>query len=280
MLSYRHGFHAGNHADVLKHVVLLGLLQHLRKKDKPFVCIDTHSGPGFYRLDSGQARQTAEADGGIMPLWQRWRDQQTLAPLLQDYMAMVASFNPEDAGARPVCYPGSPAIMQSQLRESDRMHLMELHSTEIAVLKDNFRRDSRVHVHHRDGFEGAVGIVPPEPRRGLMLIDPAYEDKADYRRAADTVLAVHRRWQVGMIALWYPLLGKARDQGEWLSHKLIHALPCLNVQLEISPQTEEFGMHGSGMLIVNPPWQFDTLLQPVLTQLHAMLSETTQSEND
>ncbi|MDH7942480.1 23S rRNA (adenine(2030)-N(6))-methyltransferase RlmJ [Pseudohongiella sp. SYSU M77423] len=273
MLSYRHAFHAGNHADVLKHLVLLALLQQMHKKDKPFCCIDTHSGAGWYRLDGDQARKTGEASTGILPLWEAWRQHGCDNPLLRDYLELVAASNPVDTGDSPVYYPGSPAIIQSQLRDNDRAQLMELHTTEIDILRENMGRDARVSIHHRDGFEGAVGLVPPEPKRGLLLIDPAYEDKRDYQQAVKSLLSVNRRWQTGVLVLWYPMLGKTRDRSEWLKSQLCQQLETQVVEWVVGEQAEEFGMHGSGMLVVNPPWQFDTVMADALQALRDMLSK-------
>lgn len=273
MLSYRHGYHAGNHADVIKHLVLLALLQQLRQKEKPFVVIDTHAGNGLYPLDSPQARKTREAESGALPLWQHHQKYKAFkTPLLNDYLALIKGFNPDASAAKPSIYPGSPAIAQTQLREQDRLTVMELHTSEIDELKSNFHFDKRVTVHHRDGFEGAVALSPPTPRRGLVLIDPAYEDKADYQRVAKTVKEVHRRWATGMIAVWYPMLGRARDHSPALIQNL-KSLPNVRVmELVMGPQTEEFGMHGSGMILINTPWQFGNMIDAAMQEAASILS--------
>lgn len=272
MLSYRHGFHAGNHADVLKHLVLLALLQQMRVKDKPFVVMDSHAGNGLYRLDSAQARKTREAESGVLPLWSLYRQQQVANPLLREYLGLVANSAPENAGAELLLYPGSPMLALSQLREQDRLVLMELHNTEITELRQNFHFDKRVAIHHRDGFEGAVALSPPEPRRGVLLIDPAYEDKSDYNRVIKTVREVHRRWATGVIAVWFPMLGRQRDHSQSLVSSL-GALPGVRVMtLATARQTEEFGMHGSGMLLVNTPWQLGAHVDPALQEVQACLA--------
>jgi 23S rRNA (adenine2030-N6)-methyltransferase len=272
MLSYRHAYHAGNHADVLKHIVLLALLEHLRQKEKPFIAIDTHSGNGYYRLDSHEAKKTHEAASGIIPLWQARQRGDIRNELLGRYLDIVAGFNPAEPAPIPDCYPGSPAFMQTMLREHDRAHLMELHTTEIDYLRDNFGRDRRISIHHRDGFEGAVALCPPTPRRGLLLMDPAYEDKADYQQAVKAIAGAYKRWQTGIFVLWYPRLGRSRDHSDWLKKQLTGQYPSAVFELDVERQTEEFGMYGSGMLIINPPWQFETTLTPVLAELHAMLA--------
>jgi 23S rRNA (adenine2030-N6)-methyltransferase len=275
MLSYRHGYHAGNHADVIKHLVLLALLQQLKLKEKPFVVIDSHGGNGLYQLDSPQARKTREAESGALPLWQHYRKYSAFkTALLNDYLALITGFNPDASATKPSVYPGSPAIAQTQLREQDRLTVMELHSSEIEELRTNFHFDKRVSVHHRDGFEGAVALSPPVPRRGLVLIDPAYEDKSDYQRVAKTVKEIHRRWATGMIAVWYPMLGRARDHSPTLIQQL-KSLPDARVmELVMGPQTEEFGMHGSGMILINTPWQFGKTIDSAMQEAAACLSAT------
>ncbi len=270
MLSYRHAYHAGNHADVLKHLTLLAILQQLRIKDKPFVGIDSHSGNGFYNLGSEPAKKTGEAAQGFLRLWQQ-REKFRGTDLVGDYLNLVAGFNPVDTGASIGNYPGSPAIMQSQLREDDQLILMELHSTEIDHLRDNFKRDSRISMHHRDGFEGAVALTPPMPRRGLLLMDPAYENKADYQQAIKTVQAVHRRWPTGIIALWYPMLGQSRDLSGLVKQKLGNVADSVSIELTVAPQSDEFGMHGSGMLILNPPWQLAERVNAALKKVGPLL---------
>jgi 23S rRNA (adenine2030-N6)-methyltransferase len=148
---------------------------------------------------------------------------------------------------------------------------MELHSSEIEALRSNFHFDSRIGIHHRDGFEGAIALTPPTPRRGLVLIDPAYEDKSDYQRVAKTVKEVHRRWATGMIAVWYPMLGRSRDHSPALIQQL-KSLPDVRVmELTVGNQTEEFGMHGSGMILVNTPWQFGKLVDAAMNEVASCL---------
>ena len=265
MLSYQHGYHAGNHADVLKHLVLLALLRRLQAKDKPFSCIDTHGGAGLYDLRSDQSLLNAEFRGGISLLWQ----QSLRDPLLVDYQQQVAAFN--DHSLR--LYPGSPLLIQANLREHDRLHVIELHPTEIEYLKHHLGVDRRVGIHHRDAFEGLLGLCPPEPRRGLALIDPAYENKADYQRVVDALVKLHRRWPVGIVAVWYPKLARQRDRSEWLCRAVARAgfSACLSVELDACAQAEEFGMHGSGMLIINAPWQIDQVLSASLQELQSIM---------
>ncbi|MDP1929881.1 MAG: 23S rRNA (adenine(2030)-N(6))-methyltransferase RlmJ [Gammaproteobacteria bacterium] len=271
MLSYRHGYHAGNHADVVKHLVLLGLLQKMLAKDKPFTYIDSHSGAGLYNLDSQEARLNAEHLSGVVRLWQdRGSD-----PLLNLYLDKVSEFNSARALHH---YPGSPALAFSCLRPDDRMHLLELHPAEVETLRFNMGRDSRVSIHHRDAFEGLLALTPPEPRRGLALIDPAFEDKDDYQRVLNVLVKLQRRWPVGVLALWYPMLARQRDRSIWLKAAIKREnLPdVLSVELVVQDQEEEFGMHGSGMLIINAPWQFREQIQATFTEVVSVLGDGAQ----
>jgi len=262
MLSYRHGFHAGNHADVLKHLVLLGLLQKLRSKDKPFTCIDSHAGAGIYDLFNAQAQTNREHESGIVPLWSA----RPADPLLAHYVARVRNCNPDQ---RLRFYPGSPTLIQGELRAQDRLHVLELHPAEQIALQETLGQDRRVSLHLRDAFEGLLALTPPEPRRGMALIDPSYEDKKDYQRVHATLVKLQRRWPVGVLALWYPLLGRTRDHSRWLCEALAREnLPdMLQLELRVAPQAEEFGMHGSGMIVINTPWQFREQMQVCLDEL-------------
>ncbi len=266
MLSYRHGFHAGNHADVLKHLVLLGLLQKLSAKDKPFTCIDSHGGGGLYDLFNEHAQTNREHESGIVPLW----DAPITDPLLAAYVQRVAASNTK---GKLRFYPGSPVLIQSALRAHDRLHVLELHPAEIESLHHYLGHDKRVSLHHRDSFEGLLALTPPDPRRGMALIDPSYEEKKDYQRVQQTLAKLHRRWPVGVLALWYPRLARQRDHSEWLISALGRdALPdMLLLELTVQEQAAEFGMHGSGMLIVNTPWQFREQMHKTLTELVAIL---------
>jgi len=202
MLSYRHAFHAGNHADVLKHAIVVQLLEHLAQKDKAFWYIDTHAGAGLYALDHAYAQKKAEFETGISRLWQAAARGTVLPPMLEEYLDQVRALNP-DGNLRH--YPGSPWLAWEILREHDRLRLFELHSTEIQVLRDNFRgAGRRVMLYDGDGFTGIKAILPPPPRRGLVLIDPSYEDKQDYARTVQTMRDGLERFATGIYAVWYP----------------------------------------------------------------------------
>jgi len=266
MLSYRHSFHAGNFADVLKHLTLIRILEHLRKKDKPFCCIDTHAGPGAYALDSDHALKNREFDNGTGKLWQR----QDLPPHVAAYVDLIRQYNGADNLTR---YPGSPLIAQRLLRGKDRLFLYELHSTEIALLAEAVDRDRRIKVFHEDGLKNAIGLLPPAERRGLVLIDPSYEMKSDYQDVVETLTKMHKRFATGIFALWYPVVERRRNK------KLEQALQnsgIKNVQLfelGIQADTAEHGMTASGMIVINPPWTLKSDMEHALPWLADVLGE-------
>jgi 23S rRNA (adenine2030-N6)-methyltransferase len=268
MLSYRHAFHAGNHADVLKHFVLLEVLTYYLQKDKPFWYIDTHAGAGHYALDSGYATQNAEFRDGIERLWQR----DDLPPPLAPYIDLVRGLNPKGTLRR---YPGSPAVALPSLRADDRMRLFELHPSDHKLLLQALApAGRRVKVEAVDGYAGLKALLPPPPRRAVVLIDPPYEQKQDYARVVDALKDSLQRFATGTYILWYPLL--QRPEPQLLQQRLKRlALPSwLHVTLSVqSPAAEGYGMHGSGLYIVNPPWNLPGVLQTVMPYLVAVLGK-------
>lgn len=262
MLSYRHAFHAGNHADVLKHFVLAELLAYYRRKNTPWTYIDTHAGAGCYALESEVAGKTAEFAAGIARLWERG----DLPPGLQEYVAAVRQFNP---GGRLLFYPGSPALAMTFAREKDVLQLFELHPADLQALQKTFAgEERRVHVRGSDGLSGLNALPPPPSRRAVALIDPSYEVKSDYRRVVDTLAAAMRRFATGCYALWYPLL--AHPEARRLPERLaaLGAGSWLHVRLRVcQPPRDGFGMFGSGLFIVNPPWVLPERLAATLPWL-------------
>lgn len=249
MLSYRHGFHAGNWADVHKHTALALLLLHLRTKPKPFCVLDAFAGDGSYDLTAAEAQKTAEFSEGIAKIWQR-RD----APPGADwYLQRARALNGDGKLAR---YPGSPALARDALRDQDRLILGELHPAAWESLKSWARGDRRIAVHRRDGLEFLSALLPPPIRRGLVLIDPAYEVKEEYERLPVALSRAIRKWGDGIYAVWYPVLPAGRYAA------MIEAMADLParkgvLRAEISPPTPpERGMQGAGMIIFNPPWRF------------------------
>ena len=207
MFSYRHAFHAGNHADVLKHTVLIATLEHLLEKEAALTVVDTHAGAGLYRLDGDYAGTSGEAADGILRLLGPGAVKPAeVAPALQRYLEVVGAFNP-DGGAR--VYPGSPFIVQHLLREHDKLKLFELHPTDSRTLSANIAQleaGRQIAVLHEDGFGSATKFLPPPSRRALVLMDPSYEIKSDYGRVLDMVTDSLKRFPTGTYAVWYPII--------------------------------------------------------------------------
>ncbi len=268
MLSYRHSFHAGNHADVLKHLVLVQLIDYLKQKDKPFWVVDTHAGAGLYPLDAGHATKLAEHEGGISRLWSR----DDLPPAVAAYVDLVRPLNPQ---GELKAYPGSPWIAWKLLRPEDRLRLFELHSTDIRTVADNFREAGRqVAVTHGDGFAGLKSLLPPPPRRALVLIDPSYETAADYRNVHKSLEEALTRFATGTYAVWYPILAKPEAKALPEKLKALGAKSWLNVTLTVRRQPPGvFGMPGSGMFVLNPPWTLEKTLRETLPWLVDALRE-------
>ncbi|HEY9036415.1 MAG TPA: 23S rRNA (adenine(2030)-N(6))-methyltransferase RlmJ [Pseudomonadales bacterium] len=260
MLSYRHAFHAGNSADVHKHWLLVLLLEHLQQKEKPFCVIDTHAGDGLYDLQHASAQKTGEHAAGIARVWAA----ETLPASLARYRARVAINNP-DGELR--WYPGSPILIRQYLRHSDKAILLEAHPTAYAHLKKALVERGYVSVQQRDALEGLPAIVPPKERRGLVLIDPSYEIKTDYHAIAEMVKQAYRKWPQGIYAIWYPMLAEGRHQHLC---RALQGMGVEHVRTELRLRHAESGMAGSGMVVLNPPWQFKEQLQaegPVLAAL-------------
>jgi len=268
MLSYRHAFHAGNHADVLKHFIEVQLLRYLAQKDKPFWYIDTHAGAGCYDLDSGYAMQNAEYESGIARLWLR----DDLPAPLAEHVELVKRLNPD--GLLKL-YPGSPLIALQLLREQDRLRLFELHPSDSEILRENFAgHGAQVLIQATDGFGALKALLPPPPRRALVLIDPPYEDKQDYRRVTVALREGLQRFANGMYAVWYPQLQRAEARQLPEQLKQLPVKSWLHVALSVhAPGEDGFGMHGSGMFIVNPPWLLHGVLQEVMPYLAKVLGQ-------
>ena len=268
MLSYRHAFHAGNHADVLKHTIELLLLRYLNQKDKPWWYVDSHAGAGCYSLDEGYATKNAEYESGIARLWSR----SDLPPALADYVALVKGLNPDGALR---FYPGSPLVAQIVMRRDDRLRLFELHPSDCKILQENFAdAGKRTVIQQADGFAGLKAVLPPAPRRGLTLIDPPFEDKSDYQTMISAMQDALKRFATGIYAIWFPHLQR-QEIAEMTAN--LKKLPCkswlhagLNIQ---SPSAEGFGMHGSSMFILNPPWTLPQELQALLPYLVEVLGQ-------
>lgn len=266
-MNYQHAFHAGNHADVLKHTVLLYLLERLKRKEKPFFVLDTHAGRGQYLIQGEQARKTDEARGGIFRLIVLGK----LPDVLHAYLKQVERVNPVGG---LVNYPGSPLLVAQQLRAGDRLFCVESQAQEAEALQRLFAHDARVHVRTGDGYAAAKALLPPAERRGLVLIDPPYEaQEQEYRAILACLQDGLKRWPGGQFAVWYPikqrrtLLGFLRKAA---------ALPCktlLQIELLVRPDNSPLRMNGSGMLLVNPPFGTDADLRAALSKLSLLLDD-------
>lgn len=284
MFSYRHAFHAGNHADVLKHTVLLAVLRHLALKDTALTVFDTHAGAGLYRLDGDYAQTSAEAADGFIKLTTS-KLKVPLAPILQDYMDMVASFN---AKGQWKVYPGSPFIIQRLLQGRDKLKLFELHPTDSKTLSANIAQleaGRQVAILREDGFEGIKKFLPPPARRALVLCDPSYEIKNDYARVPEMVADSLQRFATGTYAVWYPII--PRPEAHDLPKKLktlankagkswLHAtltVKSSKLLQDKDGETVRPGLPASGMFIINPPHTLKAALQVALPQMVALLKQ-------
>lgn len=265
MLSYRHGFHAGNHADVLKHGVLMQVLAYMQQKDKPFLYVDTHAGAGLYDLQGEWARKTGEFENGIVKIWQ----DASLPAELQSYIQLIHKLNP---GNKLQQYPGSPWLAHAVLRRMDKARLFELHSNEFTVLQENFAGDKHFKLEQRDGFKALAAVLPPASRRAVVLIDPSYEIKTDYQIVVEAVKAAYKRFANGVYLIWYPVIN--RKTVDRLERELTNSgmRNILLFELAVMADSEESGMTASGMIVVNPPWQLEQAMQNVLPWLHRKLS--------
>ncbi len=284
MFSYRHAFHAGNHADVLKHTVLLAVLKHMAQKDTAFTVFDTHAGAGLYRLDGDYAQTSAEASQGFLKLIAA-KPEQPFAPAIQDYIDLVASFN---AGGQWKVYPGSPFIIQQQLRGRDKLKLFELHPTDTKTLTANIAQleaGRQVAIEREDGFEGVKKFLPPPSRRALLLCDPSYEVKHDYARVSAMVADALLRFATGTYVVWYPIIPRpeahdlprklktlANKAGKsWLEATL--TVKSSKLQQSDEGETIRPGLPASGMFLINPPFTLKAVLKDALPQLVAILKQ-------
>ena len=268
MLSYRHAFHAGNHADVLKHYVLSLVLAYFKQKPAPFWVIDTHAGAGMYALASTFAQKNAEFETGIARLFAA----ENLPESLENFIEIIKKYNENN---RLNFYPGSPKIAESFLRKDDKLRLFELHPSDCKLLIENFAaKDRQTKIEIQDGFVGIRACLPPQPKRAVVLIDPPYELKDDYSRVVDCLQDSLRRFATGTYCIWYPLLQRPEPLAMVDALKRLQANNWLNISLNVqAPSADGYGMHGSGMLIVNPPYTLPKTLEaamPVLAQLLAL----------
>ncbi len=267
MLAYRHAFHAGNHADVLKHTVLTLVLRYMNSKDKPYRLIDTHAGAGGYSLEGRYAQKKGEFEQGIARLWSR----DDLPEAVADYVQLVRSFNPEGALEQ---YPGSPAFAQMLLRAKDQLRLYELHPTEHKILASYLGTVKGAEVKHADGFEGLKSQLPPSTRRAVVLMDPSYEGHGDYPRVIAALREAILRFADGVYMVWYPQVSKL--EAAQLPKRLEALAPkgWLHVRLTVQePDSQGFGLAGSGVFIINPPYTLHDQVLAVMPYLVDVLGQ-------
>ncbi len=254
-MNYRHAYHAGNFADVVKHLALVAAIAHLKKKETPFAVIDTHGGRGLYDLEGEEASKTSEAQSGILRLAQL----RNLPPLVGDYLKLAGAF-----GAQR--YPGSPLIAAQMLRPQDRLTAIEKHDEEARTLTRVLAPYSRAHAVEADGYERLAALLPPAERRGLVLIDPPYEATDEFARAEQALGQAHRRFATGIYLLWFPIKSQsAADSfcGEILTAGMAKVLR-IDIDIGAPPGDDKERLHAAGLLIVNPPFGFDTEMQSAL----------------
>jgi 23S rRNA (adenine2030-N6)-methyltransferase len=268
-MNYRHAFHAGNFADVLKHVVLMMLVEHLKKKPAPFFYLDTHAGRGLYDLSEAQAQRSGEYKGGIGRLLDV--PAPTLPPEVAAYVGLVRDSAGKGHSAI-TAYPGSPLLVARLRRPIDRLVLVESQHKEAAGLAATLGRARGVSVLESDGYSALRAQLPPRENRGLVLIDPPYETEAEFDRVLAGLEVTCQRWPTGTCCIWYPLTGRAGPRRFRRDLASSGIRKVLDVSLSVLPEDAQVGMPGAGLLIVNPPWLLDERLSALLPALHRLLS--------
>ena len=265
-MNYRHAYHAGNFADVLKHVVLVATLEHLTRKASPLFFMDTHAGRGNYPIEAIEMQRTGEFRAGILPLLTAAAPPEPVAR----YLDIVRRLGTEDG--KLVSYPGSPLVALECLRPDDRAAFTELEPAEAATLRRGLGRDHRAQVHARDGYEALGALLPPRETRGLVLIDPPYEQPDEFERLQESLTAAQARWAVGVFTVWYPIKqGEAADR--FLGRMAASGIRRqLIVELCVQRDDLPGGLNGAGLLIINPPWQLDERLAATLPWLKEQLA--------
>ena len=264
MLSYRHSFHAGNHADVLKHTVQSLIIESLKEKDKPFLYLDTHAGAGRYQLSGEHAERTGEYLEGIARIWA----QESVPEELKTYLEAVSALNPR-GDLR--FYPGSPLIAAHLLRDHDKLNISELHPSDFPLLRNEFSRDNRARVVREDGYQQLKSQLPPLSRRGFVLIDPPYELKSDYQAVVKGIQEGHRRFATGTYAVWYPVVLRQQIKRMVKDFQATGIRKILQIELAVRPDSDQRGMTASGMIVINPPWKLEAQIKSVLPWLHKVL---------
>jgi 23S rRNA (adenine2030-N6)-methyltransferase len=276
MLSYRHAFHAGNFADVLKHSVLIQVLDYMTRKEKGFTYIDSHAGAGMYQLSADYAQKTGEYKNGIAKLFNALDLPEALVP----YVDLIKNINQQETCDQQLkVYPGSPGIAKQILRRQDSAHLFDLHPTDINLLQEYCQRWKKSFVKQVDGYQGVLSLLPPPSRRGVVLIDPPYELKEDYQKAVKTIVSAYQKFATGTYILWYPVVKRPLVDTMQQDFTNSSVKNVLQVEFCLTADSEEYGMTGTGLFIVNPPWQLAAQLQDILPYLKNTLGAKQSSFN-
>ena len=266
MLSYRHSFHAGNHADVVKHIVLMLIIESLQKKEKGFYYLDTHAGVGHYKLESFEANKTGEYLEGIARLW----DRDDLPAEVARYVKMIKKLNNNKSQLR--YYAGSPLIATNMLRPQDRALLTELHPSDFPLLRKNFSDFKNVTTKRDNGFQQLKSTLPPKERRGLVLIDPPYELKEDYQLVVQALMEGYKRFATGTYAIWYPVVLRQQIKQMIRNLESTGIRNILQIELAVKPDADNRGMTASGMIVINPPWKLASQMKQILPYLNKVLT--------
>ena len=273
MLIFRHDFHAGNFADVLKHSVVSLVLEYMTRKEKGLCYIDSHSGAGMYQLADEYAQKTGEYKDGIAKIINDKNTPEALEP----YLSLINSLNLNPSDGELEIYPGSPGVAKAFVRRQDSSHLFELHPSDIQHLEDFCQRWRKVFVKQSDGYKGVLGLIPPPSRRGVVLIDPPYELKEDYQKAVKTITKAYNKFSTGTYIVWYPVVKRHFVEQMEKDFTSSDVKNLLQVEFCLENDTEEYGMTGTGLFIVNPPWQLSQQLEEILPYMKDKLGNTDTS---
>lgn len=268
-MNYRHAFHAGNFADVVKHTILTRIIAYLQRKDGPFRVIDTHAGIGLYDLQGNEAERTGEWQDGIARVLDA-KLPPPVAQLLAPYLGAVRARNPNGALRY---YPGSPMITRQLLRPQDRLMALELHPGDAWALKKNFADDFQVRVTNLDGWAALGTHLPPKEKRGLVLVDPPFEEKGEFARMVESLQKAHARWPGGTYAYWYPIKEWSEVDIFYKALKATGIPKIMRIELNIAPPVQPARLHGTGMIVVNPPFVLEEELRTILPTLTKLLAQ-------
>ncbi|MBL0941884.1 MAG: 23S rRNA (adenine(2030)-N(6))-methyltransferase RlmJ [Alphaproteobacteria bacterium] len=271
-MNYRHIYHAGNFADVVKHYILSLIMQKMHEKEASFCAIDTHAGIGLYDLKAQEVEKTLEYQSGIQKLF----DSPSVEASFEAYLKIIARYN--HGHDQLVCYPGSPYILQAFLRKQDRLRLSELHPQDYDTLQQQFKHDPQVEVFHQSGYVSLKSLLPPPERRGVILIDPPFEKREEFDHLLKGIVDAYKRFATGIYLIWFPLKNSENVKKFYANLKALHIPKILCVEFYTNKNEASFKLSGSGLIMINPPWQIDQVLTSSLKTLMSYLSCTEKGE--